>query len=125
MTGKSNIAERSSSNDTSDSSRLLTLGLFDFRDPLGTSFTDRCTPFEEWVDDASEAGYFQFFRYHESARALALDCLQHGARAGTPNVSFFPHNDLVGLQKRFLKIRALVPQPKGGSNRTRTRQKQR
>ncbi len=192
-----------------DTDRLLKLGLFDFREPHGVSFTDRCTPFESWVDDLSAAGYFQFCRHHATSPdtrstvygwggqryqglnfasqdylglsrndsvvqaaakacvrfgthsagsepmggglaegklleremaslveheyvvlfptgwaagygvlkalvrpydhivldALAHDCLQHGAKASTPNVSFFAHNDLDSLKKKLTKIR--------------------
>ena len=190
--------------------RLLTLGLYDFREPRGKFFTDRSAPLESWVDDASAAGYFQFLRRHAAAPdtrstvfgwggqryqglnfasqdylglsrneavvqaaaqaclqfgthsagsepmggglaegklleqemsnfvehehvvlfptgwaagygaikalvrpydhivldALAHDCLQHGAKASTPNVSFFAHNDLESLKKRLTKIRS-------------------
>jgi 7-keto-8-aminopelargonate synthetase-like enzyme len=37
--------------------------------------------------------------------ALAHDCLQHGARASTPNIALFAHNDLGSLRKRLQKIR--------------------
>jgi glycine C-acetyltransferase len=190
-------------------SKILELGLFDFRDPSGISFTDRCTPLEALIDENSKHGYFPLFRHHVTAPAihstvigwggqryeglnfasqdylglskhpsvidaavnacklygthsagsepmggglgeakqleheladfiehenvvlfptgwgagyggikalvrpydyvvldsLSHDCLQHGAKASTPNVSYFAHNDLDSLIKRLERIR--------------------
>ena len=47
--------------------QLLNLGLYDFREPRGKSFTERTAPLESWVDDASAAGYFQFLRHHAAS----------------------------------------------------------
>jgi 7-keto-8-aminopelargonate synthetase-like enzyme len=46
---------------------------------------------------------------HVVLDALAHDCLQHGARASTANVSYFAHNDLDSLEKRLVKRRANHP----------------
>jgi 7-keto-8-aminopelargonate synthetase-like enzyme len=196
-----------------DHSQILELGLFDFRDPSGSSFVDRTLPFESWVDAANKEGYLQFCRYHDTAPAirsvvfgwggqryeglnfasqdylglskhsavidaainacklygthsagsepmggglgeakqlerelasfvehdnvvlfptgwaagyggikaivrpydyivldiLSHDCLQHGAKASTSNVSYFAHNDLDSLTKKLEKIRGNNP----------------
>lgn len=41
--------------------------------------------------------------------ALAHDCLQHGARASTPNITYFAHNDMDSLEKRLRRIRGASP----------------
>ena len=40
---------------------------------------------------------------------LAHDCLQQGARAGTPNISFFAHNNVANAAKRIARARAASP----------------
>ncbi len=196
-----------------ESPQILELGLFDFRDPVGSSFVKRTLPFKSWVDEGSKEGYFQFLRHHNTAPAirstvigwggqryeglnfasqdylglskhptvidaainacklygthsagsepmggglgeakqlerelacfiehdnvvlfptgwaagyggikaivrpydyivldiLSHDCLQHGAKASTSNVSYFAHNDLDSLTKKLEKIRGNNP----------------
>ncbi len=41
--------------------------------------------------------------------ALAHDCLQHGARASTANITLFAHNDMDSLEKRLHRIRSKSP----------------
>jgi glycine C-acetyltransferase len=41
--------------------------------------------------------------------ALAHDCLQHGARASTANITYFAHNDMDSLEKRLQRIRSKSP----------------
>jgi 7-keto-8-aminopelargonate synthetase-like enzyme len=46
---------------------------------------------------------------HVVIDALAHNCLQHGARAATPNVSLFIHNSMPSLEKRLERIRRQDP----------------
>ncbi len=41
--------------------------------------------------------------------ALAHDCLQQGARASTPHVSYFAHNNIESAAKRIARARAVSP----------------
>lgn len=46
---------------------------------------------------------------HVVMDALAHDCLQHGARASTANITYFAHNDMDSLEKRLHRIRSQSP----------------
>ena len=61
--------------------RVLELGLFDFKDPVGKDFSTRCEPFMDWVDAASREGYFQFLRHHVDAPGETTEVVGWGGQS--------------------------------------------
>jgi 7-keto-8-aminopelargonate synthetase-like enzyme len=44
----------------------LERGIDQYSDPQGVDLVERCVPLEEWVDEASALGLFQYLRHHET-----------------------------------------------------------
>lgn len=87
-------------------SQILELGLFDFRDPSGISFIDRCKPLEALIDENSKYGYFPLFRHHVTAPAIHSTVIGWGGqRYEGLN---FASQDYLGLSKHQTVIDAAI-----------------